>query len=102
VKIDIEKLEELFRERYSTIKVAGDPGATYDQWLNYCDGYKILILHPDWLVETINEGLKGMVCIHSPECKGDMPGEPSPWLLVPRKFAERCLVLGGLPGKIEV
>ncbi len=98
MEIDTDKLEGLFKERYATLKVDGSPDATYENWFDYCDKHKIIILHPEWLVETLNEeATRRMVCIHSPEKNGDMPGEPSPWLLVSKKFAEKCLALGGLP-----
>jgi hypothetical protein len=93
--IDTEKLELLFRERYRTLKVDGNEGATYENWIIYCNKYEIFLLHPEWLKETLNEdGLKGRICVHTPEPDGL---DPSPWLLVPREFAERALVLGGLP-----
>lgn len=96
--MDTEKLELLFRERYRTLKVDGDAEATYENWITYCDKYKIFLLHPDWLMETLNkDGLKGRICVHTPEPAGWPPADPSPWLLVPRKFAERALILGGLP-----
>jgi hypothetical protein len=96
--MDIEKLEALFSQKYALLKVEGNPDATYENWVSYCDKHKIFLLHPDWLVESINEGrTKGMVCVYTPENEGDMPGHPSPWLLVPRKLAERALILGYLP-----
>jgi hypothetical protein len=98
MEIDALKLEGLLEERYATLKVEGSPDATYENWLDYCDKHKIIILHPEWLAETLNEeGMRGRICIHSPEKNGDMPGERAPWLLVSKKFAEKCLVLGGLP-----
>jgi len=98
MEIDTYKLEKLFKERYVTLKVEGSPDSTYEKWLDYCDKHKIIILHPEWLAETLNEdGMRGRICIHSPEKNGDMPGEPSPWLLVPKKFAEKALALGGFP-----
>lgn len=95
--MDTDKLERLFRAKYKTLIVEGGPDATYENWISYCDDNKILLLHPEWLVETLNEeGLKGRICLHSPEPE-DHDLSNSPWMLVPRKFAERALILGGLP-----
>lgn len=90
--IDTEKLELMFRVKYKSLEVE-DPDITYDNWIRYCDKNNIFLLHPDWLVETLNEeGLKRRVCIHSPEHQKLQIA--SPWLLVPRKFAEKAMVLG--------
>lgn len=95
MQVDPDKLERLFKERYRTLKVDGDEEATYENWIRYCDEHKVFLLHPDWLKETLNEdGLKGRICVHTPEPDGL---DPSPWLLVPRKLAEKALALGGLP-----
>jgi len=90
--MDTEKLEEMFRVKYESL-VARAAGDVYEDWIGYCDKHKILLLHPEWLADTLNEGLKGRVCIHTPEEGRDA----SPWLLVPRKFAERAMILGFLP-----
>ena len=97
--MNIEKLEKLFSIKYESVvtepfqheyilnqnnRVAGD-----HRWVDYCDKYKILIVHPEWIKETFNENRKNMICIDSPENNW--------WLLVPKKFAEKCLVLGYLP-----
>jgi hypothetical protein len=91
--MDIEKLELLFKVKYESLVVDENPDATYENWLVYCDSHKVLLLHPEWMRDTLNEGLKGRICIHTPEESRDA----SPWLLVPKKFAERALILGGLP-----
>lgn len=101
--MDIDKLERLFKQKYESLVVDENPDATYENWILYCDRHKVLLLHPewmrdtlnhpDWMRDTLNEGLKNRVCIHTPEEDGDA----SPWLLVPRKFAERALILGALP-----
>jgi hypothetical protein len=91
--MDTDKLEHLFQAKYKKLVVEGNPDATYENWFSYCDKYKIFMLHPEWLAETLNEGLKGRICIHTPE----EDKEAAPWLLVPKKFAERALILGGLP-----
>jgi hypothetical protein len=91
--MDIDKLERMFKVKYKALaKNAGDE----EFFVNYCDEHKILMLHPEWLAETLNDNaMKGMVCIHSPEHQ--VLNTASPWLLVPKKFAERALILGGLP-----
>lgn len=107
MKIDTENLEELFKERFDKIRIEAGrdierrPKIAVDQfagefWVNYCDEHNIIMLHPEWLADTLNEGkMRARVCVANPE---EMFHENvCPWLLVPKKFAERCLVLGGLP-----
>lgn len=88
MEMNLEKLEELFRERYETLQE--DPEA----WVDYCDEHKIVLMHPQWVRETFNEGHKNMVCIFSPEDDYDAGNL---WLLVPKELAEKSLALGGLP-----
>jgi hypothetical protein len=88
--MDIDKLERMFKAKYKALaKDAGDE----EFFVNYCDEHKIVMVHPEWVKETFNERHRGMVCIDSPE----NTVTSSPWLLVPKKFAERALILGGLP-----
>jgi hypothetical protein len=88
--MDIEKLEKIFKIKYSDLaRDAKDP----EFFVNYCDEHKIVMVHSEWVKETFNERRRGVVCIDSPECTIDS----CTWLLVPRKFAERALVLGCLP-----
>lgn len=99
MEIDPDKLEKLFSERYEKLEgLAPVVGAkrplsnpAYEHWIDYCDEHGVVILHPEWLRETINEGIGDRICIHSPEDSGIV------WLLVPREFAEKSLALGGLP-----
>lgn len=92
MNIDIEKLQEIFGKRY--MELASD-AKDEEFFVNWCDKHKILMLHNDWLVETLNDGgMRGRVCIGSPE-EGEL--NSCPWLLVPRKFAEKTLALGYLP-----
>jgi len=94
--MDTGKLEELFKTKYASLVVEGSPDATYENWIGYCDENNIFLLHPHWLKESLNEGeMKGRICIHTPEKAADV--EVSPWLLVPRKLADRALILGYLP-----
>lgn len=98
ISLDTDKLEKLFKERYESLVSKSDPPsyrARYE-WLDYCDKHKIIMLHGEWLVDTLNEGkMRGRVCIHN--CEVIFHENVCPWLLVPKKFAEKCLVLGGLP-----
>lgn len=84
--MNLEKLEEIFKNRHQELlaKQAGE----YD-WVDYCDKHEIRIMHPEWVKECFNEEVKDMVCIFSPENEW--------WLLVPKKLAEKALVLGYLP-----
>jgi hypothetical protein len=96
MKINPDKLEELFMIRYEQLAPEHDSGSDFPSefWVNYCDKHDIFMLHEDWLRDTLNnDGMKGKICIHN--CEDD--GNASPWLLVPRKFAERALAMGGLP-----
>lgn len=94
MNIDRDKLEILFQERYKSLGAKPDDEDEF--WVGYCDKHKIIMLHGEWLADTLNEGkMKGRVCIINPE--EVFHENVCPWLLVPKKFAERCLVLGGLP-----
>ena len=91
--IDFDKLEQLFRDKYEKlVSAAEDSDEIYESWISYCDKHKVFLLHPEWMRESLNEGMKGRICIHTPE-----DSLASPWLLVPKKFAERVLILGFLP-----
>lgn len=94
MEIDTDKLENLFEERYKSLVT--NPNNVNWVWTDYLDSHEIIMLHGEWLVETLNEGkMEGRVCIHN--CEEIYHENVSPWLLVPKKFAEKCLVLGGLP-----
>jgi hypothetical protein len=84
--MNIEKLESLFGTKYKELQ-----GSTGDDffWVDYCDRHKIKIMHPEWVKECFNEESRGMVCIDSPENEW--------WMLVPKRLAERVLVLGYIP-----
>ena len=82
----IEKLEAIFKDKYQKLV---EESKDYDFWVDYCDTHKIKIMHPEWVKECFNEDRAGMLCIFSPENEW--------WLLVPKKFAEKVLVLGHLP-----
>lgn len=90
--MDYVKLERLFDEKYKALNATPDD----EVWVNYCDLHKIVMLHGEWLAETLNDGgMRGKVCIRN--CEEIFHENVCPWLLVPKKFAERALVLGYLP-----
>lgn len=94
--MDIDKLEEIFQRRYEELCVEEDqnPLENSSFYVDWCDKHKIFMLEPDWLVDTLNDGgMKGKICIASPEDGYEKPR----WLLVPKKFAEKTLILGHLP-----
>lgn len=102
LKIDTDKLEIMFKERYERLRAQEEKQKKRNPsfFVDWCDEHKIIILNPEWLADTLNDGkMRGMICICSPEEYRPRPparSEPE-WLLVPKKFAEKCLVLGGLP-----
>ena len=90
MELDIDKLEDIFKKKYREM----DSNGNEDFFLDWCDDNKIIMLHADWLVNALNEGgMRGRVCIASPGEGENVP----PWLLVPKKLAERTLILGFLP-----
>lgn len=91
MEINLEKLELLFRERYESLK---QTQKDEDFWVDYCDEHNIVLMHPQWVRETFNDGHENMVCIFSPEDDYDAGNL---WLLVPRELAGKSLALGGLP-----
>lgn len=92
--IDVDKLEDIFEKRYRELCEGDDFRVNDCFFIDWCDRHKIIMLHPDWLMDTLNEGkMKGRVCIMSPERGRD----PAPWLLVPNGLAKKALVLGHLP-----
>lgn len=94
MSIDLDKLEDIFRKRYRELCRGEDFRVEEDFFVGWCDKHKIIMLHPEYLAEVLNDGaMKGRVCISSPEQGRD----PPPWLLVPKKFAERAIILGYLP-----
>lgn len=92
MELETGKLEDLFAEKYKKLGASPDN----EIWVDYCDRHKIVMLHGDWLADTINSGgTKGKVCIHN--CEEIFHENVCPWLLVPKRFAEKALVLGYLP-----
>lgn len=92
--IDVDKLEEIFKKRYEELS---DEASDEEFFVNWCDEHKILIMHAEWVRETFNESRKDMVCIFHPHDFDPEAQFPCNWLLVPKKLAEKTLVLGYLP-----
>lgn len=89
--LNLEKLERLFWDRYKTL--LGEALDEEEFFVNYCDKHKIVMMHHEWVQECFNEPRKTRICVLSPERTKNSPQ----WLLVPRRFAEKALVLGFLP-----
>lgn len=96
----IEKLEELFQEKYDSLAKNPDDD---EFWVNYCDKHDVLLMHYDWVADFFNNE-KEKICISNPE-KHDRHGrfagrgreQLCPWILVPKDFAEKVLVMNGFP-----
>lgn len=99
-KLEVKKLEVIFSAKYDALKCDAEQNTGLkidrrrDFWVDYCDRHNIEIMRPEWVKECFNE--KGnVICISmpcvSPENDYDF------WLLVPKKMAEKVLVLGYLP-----
>ena len=89
--MNLDKLEELIKDRYKLLRSE----ALDDQefFVNWCDKHKIVMVHPEWVKDEFNTPHRNMVCVMSPENTKDS----CPWLLVPKRLAEKALVLGHLP-----
>lgn len=87
--MNLDKLESIFATKYKDLLVQVKDLSNDDFWVDYCDRHKIKIMHPEWVKECFNEESRGMVCLHSPENEW--------WILVPKRLAEKALVLGYLP-----
>lgn len=90
MQIDLDKLEDLFSDRYKELNAAKKDDEFF---INYCDEHGIVMIHHEWVREAFNDPREDKVCILSPE---DGANDPN-WLLVPREFAERAVILGILP-----
>lgn len=90
MQIDLDKLEHLFDDRYRELHAAKKDDEFF---INYCDEHGIQMMHAEWVRECFNEPRGDKICVLSPEDGYDSPN----WLLVPREFAERAIVLGILP-----
>lgn len=88
--MDLDKLQDIFDDRYKSLyREKRDD----EFFINYCDEHGIVMMHGEWVRECFNEPREDKICILSPEDAHNSPN----WLLVPRQFAERALVLGFLP-----
>lgn len=90
----IDRLEELFEAKYKHLQ-SSRTNNDQEFWIDYCDKHKIVMLHPDWLRDTLNEGMDDRIIIHN--CEEMYHENVCPWLLVPKNFAFKALALGGLP-----
>jgi hypothetical protein len=91
--LELDKLELLFEKKHQDL--SKNSKDSNEAWVDYCDKYKIVMMHSEWVREEFNNPRKNMVCIHNVELKSNE--YVCDWLLVPKKFAEKCLILGGLP-----
>ena len=90
----IEKLQEIFRAQCAFILQGRNRGLgrSVEVWADYLNRMDCTYLDSDEdMMSLVNEGcFDGKVCIVDPLSKND-------FILIPREFAEKILVLGGLP-----
>jgi hypothetical protein len=86
----IEKLQKIFRVQCASILQG--LGRSVEVWADYLNRMDCTYLDSDEdMMSLVNEGcFDGKVCIVDPLSKND-------FILIPREFAEKILVLGGLP-----
>lgn len=94
---NIERLERLFRDRFEDFVRRGTKYSLSELWLDFCDKYEVVQMGTENLKDCFNFGpdrhrQDEVVCIENPE-----PEHHFLFLLVPKKFAEKCLVLGFVP-----
>jgi tRNA(Ile)-lysidine synthase TilS/MesJ len=93
----IDKLEELFKRKYTELQTENSLRSLYDSenefWVSYCDKHNVLLMHSEWVMDFFNNERKNKICISNPEEGNDA----CYWILVPEDFAEKVLVLNGLP-----
>lgn len=88
-----DKLEELFKNKYEQLQPFRPAGDNGEFWVSYCDKHNILLMHSEWVADFFNNERKNKICISNPEEGHDA----CCWILVPKDFAEKVLVLNGLP-----
>jgi hypothetical protein len=95
--MDEDKLEILFARKYHQFKKEASTSFDLSEsWIDWCDQHKIRIMMESEVVECWNSpGAKG-ICIESPKINNKTCAHDG-WLLVPRTFAKKALVLNGLP-----
>jgi len=85
--VKVFRLEELFKNKFHE-QLHENP----ELWLDYCDKHKIIQMSPSEVEEFFNHKSKTHVCLDNPESDNQFL-----WIIVPKKFAEKALMLGGLP-----
>jgi len=89
-EVNLDRLQEIFANRYRELAFAAKNDEFFVDW---CDKHKIIIVHSEWVQDEFNNPRRNMVCVLSPETGQNI----AQWLLVPKKLAEKTLVLGYLP-----
>lgn len=88
--MNFDTLQEIFHKRYRELASEAKDDEFFIDW---CDKHKIVMVHIEWVQDEFNSPRRNMVCVLNPEEGPNLPQ----WLLVPRRFAEKTLVLGYLP-----
>lgn len=98
---EVDKFENMFFAKYQEYVDLRDQSGEAshianceERWASYLVKYGIFVMGLEEVKKVWNRR-PYMICIENPaEDVGD--GEEI-WYLVPKKFAEQCLILGGLP-----
>lgn len=85
--VKVFRLEGMFKAKFHD-----DLHADPELWLDYCDKHKIIQMSPPEVEEFFNWKSKTHLCLDNPEFSNQFL-----WIIVPKKFAEKVLMLGGLP-----
>ena len=93
----IDRIERLFSDRFEKTLCETTAKPLSELWLDLCDKYEIVQMGNENLKDCFNFGpdrhrKEDVLCIENPE-----PDDHFIFLLVPKKFAEKCLVLGFVP-----
>ncbi|NDD54237.1 hypothetical protein EBZ39_10240 [bacterium] len=94
----VEKLERIVRSRYGD--VVGIYGTVEDEWLEFLNKHDITVLTLEDIKESFQYLLNFDSAVKNGLCLLDPHGEEvgmERFLIVPREFAEKLLVLGGFP-----
>lgn len=94
----IERLEGIFRSRYGD--VVSVYGTVEEEWIEFLNKHDCSVIN----LEDIKDSFQDMVNFDSAVRNGLCVSDPHgrsigvfQFVLVPRKFAEKLLVLGGFP-----
>jgi hypothetical protein len=94
----IERLEDIFQSRYGD--VVSVYGTVEDEWLEFLNKHDCSLIN----LEDIKESFQDMVNFDSAVRNGLCVNDPHgrsigvfQFVIVPREFAEKLLVLGGFP-----